>query len=131
MNRLSYIMKKELIVSEIQGPRHGSPYVYVVLTDTRSSFIATRRQAGFPENHFGMTTTAIPITSLDDLKDLPKKISEAIEGAFRSDSSRDDKSSRDSTVFKMNATEFEELGIKIGDNITLEIKISNPNDIEA
>jgi formylmethanofuran dehydrogenase subunit D len=78
-----------------------------------------------------MTTTAIPITSLDDLKDLPKKISEAIEGAFRSDSSIHDKTSRDSTVFKMNATEFEELGIKIGDKITLEIKISNNNDIKA
>jgi hypothetical protein len=124
-------MKKELIVSEIGGPIHGSPYVYVVLTDTGGSFIATRRQAGFPEKYFGITTTAIPITSLDDLKDLPKKISEAIEGAFRSGSSRDDKSSRDSTVFKMNATEFEELGIKIGDKITLEIKISNNNDIEA
>ena len=34
-------------------------------------------------------------------------------------------------VFKMNATEFEELGIKIGDKITLEIKISNDNDIKA
>ena len=33
-------MKKELIVSEIEGPRHGCPYVYVVLTDARSSFIA-------------------------------------------------------------------------------------------
>jgi predicted lysophospholipase L1 biosynthesis ABC-type transport system permease subunit len=31
----------------------------------------------------------------------------------------------------MNATEFEELGIKIGDKITLEIKISNNNDIKA
>jgi formylmethanofuran dehydrogenase subunit D len=65
------------------------------------------------------------------LKDLPKKISEAIEGAFRSDSSIHDKSSRDSIVFKMNAREFEELGIKIGDKITLEIKISNNNDIKA
>jgi hypothetical protein len=100
------------------------------LTNTRGSFIATRRQAGFRENHFGVTTTAIPITSLDDLKDLPKRISEAIEGAFRNGSSKDDKSSRHSNVFKMNAIEFEELGIKIGDKITLEIKISD-NDIEA
>jgi hypothetical protein len=126
-----YLIDRIILYCEKGGPRHGSPYVYVVLTDTRGSFIATRRQAGFPENHFGMTTTAIPITSLDDLKDLPKKISEAIEGAFRSGSSRDDKSSRDSTVFKTNATEFEELGIKIGDKITLEIKISNNNDIKA
>jgi hypothetical protein len=124
-------MKKELIVSEIEGPRHGSPYVFVVLTDTRGSFTTTRRQEGFLENHFGITTTAIPITSLDDLKNLPKKISEAIEGAFRGGSRKDDKSSRDCTVFKMNAREFEELGIKTGDKITLEIRISNTNDIEA
>lgn len=44
---LSYIMKKELMVSEIEGPRHGSPYVYVILTDTRSSFIALEDKQDF------------------------------------------------------------------------------------
>jgi predicted lysophospholipase L1 biosynthesis ABC-type transport system permease subunit len=29
----------------------------------------------------------------------------------------------------MNARELEELGIKVGDKITLEIRISNNNDI--
>jgi hypothetical protein len=31
----------------------------------------------------------------------------------------------------MNMREFEELGIKIGDKVTLEINISNNNDIIA
>jgi hypothetical protein len=31
----------------------------------------------------------------------------------------------------MNVSEFEELGIKIGDKVTLEINISNNNDIIA
>ena len=77
-----------------------------------------------PKTHFGVA--AIPITSLDDLKNLPKKISDAIESAFGGD--RNNMSS-ESTTFKMNVREFEELGIKKGDKVTLEINISNNNDI--
>ncbi len=119
-------MKKEFIVSKIDTSQDGSPYVYVVLTDTRGNFTPTRRQQGFPENPFGVAS--IPITSLEDLKNLPKKISDALEGAFGG-SSRNNVSP-ESTTFKMNTREYEELGIKIGDKITLEIKIST-NDIGA
>ena len=116
-------MKKEFIVSKIDTFQDDSTYVYVVLTDTRGNFTPTRRQQGFPENLFGVAS--IPITSLDDLKDLPKKISDAMEHAFRGDG---DNTSPESTTFKMNSTEFEELGIKVGDKVTLEIEICN-NDI--
>jgi hypothetical protein len=119
-------MKKEFIVSKIDTSQDGSPYVYVVLTDTRGNFAHTRRQQGFPENPFGVAS--IPITSLEDLKNLPKKISDALEGVFGS-SSRNNVS-LESTTFKMNTREYEELGIKIGDKVTLEIKIS-ANDIGA
>jgi hypothetical protein len=112
-------MKKEFIISKVETSQDGSPYVYLVLTDTKGNFTPTRRQQGFPENPFGVT--AIPITSLDDLKDLPKKISDAVEGAFGG--SRNNIS--ENTSFKMNVSECEELGIKAGDKITLEIKISN------
>ena len=118
-------MKKEYIVSKIDTSQDSSPYVYVVLTDTRGDFTSTRRQQGFPEHPFGVA--AIPITSLDDLKNLPKKISDAIEGAFRG--GRNNISS-ESTTFKMTTREYEDLGIKIGDKITLEFTISN-NDIRA
>jgi hypothetical protein len=121
-------MKKEFIVSKIEASQDGSPYLYVVLTDTRGNLNPTRRQQGFPENPFGVA--AIPITSLDDLKNLPKKISDAIEGAFGG-GGRNNISS-ESTTFKMNAREYEELGVKVGDKVTLEIKISNNNnDIRA
>ena len=93
---------------------------------TNDHFSPTRRQQGFPENPFGVA--AIPITSLDDLKNLPKKISDAIESAFVG--GRNNMSS-ESTTFKMNVREFEELGIKKGDKVTLEINISNNNDIVA
>jgi hypothetical protein len=118
-------MKKEFIVSKIETSQDGSPYVYVVLTDTRGDFTSTRRQKGFPENPFGVA--AIPITSLDDLKNLPKKISDAIEGAFRGDKNN---ISSGSTTFKMTTREYEELGIKTGDKITVEIELSN-NDISV
>jgi hypothetical protein len=91
-----------------------------VLTDAKGNFTPTRRQQGFPENPFGIA--AIPISSLDDLKNLPKKISDAMNAAFSGSSNN---TSSDSTVFKMTQKEFQELDIKIGDKITLEIKTSN------
>jgi hypothetical protein len=116
-------MKKEFIVSKIETSSEESSYVRVILTDTGIHFSPTRRQQKFPENPFGIAS--IPITSLDDLKDLPKKISDAMEHAFRGDGNSP---SPESTTFKMNSTEFEELGIKVGDKVTLEIEICK-NDI--
>ena len=116
-------MKKEFIVSKIETSPDGSAYVRVILTDTGIHFSPTRRQQKFPENPFGIAS--IPITSLDDLKDLPKKISDAMEHAFRGDSNN---TSPESTTFKMNSTEFEELRIKVGDKVIVEIEICN-NDI--
>jgi hypothetical protein len=117
-------MKKEFIVSKVEVPQDGGPNICLVLTDIKGNFTRTRRQ-GFPENPFGIAT--IPISSLDDLRNLPKKISDAINAAFAGDSNS---TSSDSTVFKMNEREYQELGIKIGDKVALEIKISN-SDIVA
>jgi hypothetical protein len=115
--------KKEFIVSNIEPSKDNSHYVYVSIY-TKSNFTPTRRQQGFPENPFGVA--AIPITSLDDLKNLPKKISDAIESAFGGNRNN---ILSESTTFKMNVREFEELEIKIGDKVTVEINISNNNDI--
>jgi hypothetical protein len=110
--------KKEFIVSKIEPSKDDSPYIYVSLY-TKDNFSPTRRQQGFPENPFGVA--AIPITSLDDLKNLPKKISDAIESTFGGDRNN----------ISPESTTFEELGIKIGDKVKLEINISNNNDIIA
>jgi hypothetical protein len=115
-------MKKEFIISKIETSQDGNPYVYVVLIDNGDNFTPTRRQQGFPENPFGIA--AIPITSLDDLKNLPKKISDAIEDAFNGRN----KTSPESTTLKMTVSEYEELGIKVGEKITVEIKTSNSYD---
>jgi hypothetical protein len=113
-------MKKEFIVSKVEVPQDGGPYICLVLTDIKGNFTRTRRQQGFPENPFGIAT--IPISSLDDLRNLPKKISDAINAAY---SSSDNNIPYDSTTFKMTQKEFQELGIKEGDKVTMEIKISN------
>src|SRR5919202_3572056 len=113
-------MKKEFIVSKVEVPQGRGPYICLVLTDIKGNFTRTRRQQGFPENPFGIA--AIPISSLDDLKNLPKKISDVINAALGRSSNN---ASSDSNIFKMTEKEFQELGIKIGDKITLEIKISN------
>lgn len=113
-------MKKEFIVSKVEVPQDGDPYICIVLTDIKGNFTRTRRQQGFPENPFGIAT--IPISSLDDLRNLPKKISDAINAAY---SSSDNNIPYDSTTFKMTQKEFKELGIKEGDKVTIEIKISN------
>jgi hypothetical protein len=113
-------MKKEFIVSKVEVPQDGGPYICLVLTDIKGNFTRTRRQQGFPENAFRIAT--IPISSLDDLRNLPKKISDAINAAY---SSSDNNIPYDSTTFKMTQKEFQELGIKEEDKVTIEIKISN------
>lgn len=80
------------------------------MTDTRSNFTPTRRQRGFPEYPFGVA--AVDITSLD-----------AIESTFHGSSrSRDTSLSSDSTTFKLNTKEYQDLDIKVGDKVSIEIK---------
>src|ERR671935_223937 len=75
------------------------------------------------EDHIAKNVLSIiPITSLDDLKNLPKKISDTINDAFHGDRNS---TLSDSTIFKISKREYQELGIRIGDKVSLEIKISN------
>ena len=120
-------MKKELIISKIETSQEGSPYIYLVLTDTRSNFTPTRRHKDSLKILFGVA--AIPITSSDDLKNLPKKIYDVMEGAFSGGSSKDNFIRISPS--KTNPSEYKQLGIKIGDKITLEIKRSNNYNIGA
>jgi hypothetical protein len=113
-------MKKEFVVSKVEAPQDGSSYVIIILTDTKGNFSRTRRQQGLSENPFGIAT--IPITSLDDLKELPKKISDAINAAY---GTSDNSAPNESTTLKMTQKEFQELDIKKGDKISLEIEIAN------
>ena len=116
-------MKKEFVVSKIESMQDGSGCVRLVLNDVRGNFAPIRRQQGFPENTFGITT--IPITSLDDLKNLPKNLADAINGALSGDGNN---TSSKSTTFRMNEKELKDLDIRLGDKLTFEFKLAK-NDI--
>ena len=58
-----------------------------------------------------LLVSTVYLTSLDDLKNLSKKTSDTIEGAFSCASNKDSISS-ESATFKMNRSEYEQICIK-------------------
>ena len=100
-------MKKDFIVSKIEASQDGSPYLLVAFTNPNEP-----KSAG----GFGNSGEAIPFNSLEDLmKNLPKAMSNMF-GA-----SGGGGMSRDSPTFKISMKEYEEMAIKIGDKVGIEI----------
>jgi hypothetical protein len=95
-------MKKDFIVSKIEAPQDGSHYVLVAFTDLN----APKSTGG------GGSGEAVPFTSPEDLmKNLPKVMSN-IFGA----------GGGDSPTFKITMKEYEDMAIKVGDKVRIEIK---------
>ncbi len=103
-------MKKECVISRIEASQDGSPYVYVTFADPNDYKPGSDK----PQNPFGPNMMAF--TSPEDLmKNLPKamaNISRAMGGGTLTDS----------PTFKISMREYEDLGIKVGDKIIIEIK---------
>ena len=103
-------MKKECVISRIEASQDGSPYVYVTFADPNDY----KSGADKPQNPFGPNMMAF--TSPEDLmKNLPKamsNISRAMGGGGLTDS----------PTFKISMREYDDLGIKVGDKIVIEIK---------
>jgi hypothetical protein len=97
-------MKKDFIVSKIEAPQDGSHYVLVALTDP-NTFKSTDR---------GGSGEVVPFTSPEDLmKNLPKVMSNMFgKGA----------GGGDSPTFKITVKEYEDMAIKVGDKVVIEIK---------
>jgi hypothetical protein len=109
-------MKKEFIVSRIEASQDGSPYIYITFSDPNNYKSGERQQ----QNPFGPNVMAF--TSPEDLmKNLPKamaKISRIIGGGPTG--------MTDSPIFRMSMKEYEDMGIKVGDKVTIEIiKLDN------
>jgi hypothetical protein len=106
-------MKKDCIISKIEASQDGSPYVYVTFSDPNDYKSGT-------EKPFGANMTAF--TSPEDvMKNLPKamsNISKAMGGAGPP---------TDSPTFKISMREYEDMAIRVGDKITIEIKKSDSN----
>jgi hypothetical protein len=100
-------MKKDFIVSKIEASQDGSPYVYVAFTDPNES-----KSTG--KSGFGNSDEAIPFTSPEDLmKNLPK----AMSNMFGAGGGM----SRNSPTFKISMKEYEDMAIKVGDKVGMEI----------
>jgi hypothetical protein len=97
-------MKKEFIVSKIEASQDGSHYILVVFTDPN----VPKSTGG------GGSGEVVPFTSPEDLmKNLPKLMSNMFgKGA----------GGGDSPTFKITMKEYEDMAIKVGDKVMMEIK---------
>ena len=94
-------MKKHFIVSKIEAPQDGSHYVLVAFTDPNA-----KSTGG------GGSGEAVPFTSPEDLmKNLPKVMSNMFGAG-----------GGDSPTFKITMKEYEDMAIKVGDKVRIEIK---------
>ena len=117
-------MKKDYIISKIEASQDGSPYVYVSLIDSGTSNAQTAgRGSGrtFPQSPFGVGA----FTSPEDLmKNLPKAMSNMFGGHGSGGTA-----SGDSPTIKMSMREYEDMQLKVGDKVNLEIKKADSSGI--
>lgn len=93
--------KKDFIVSKIEASEDGSQYVLVAFTDPNESKSAGK---SYPQR---------PFTSSEDLiKNLPRAMSNLCGSGGMSG---------DSPIFRITMKEYEDMTIKVGDRVGMEI----------
>jgi hypothetical protein len=103
-------MKKEFILSKIEMVHDGSPYVYLGFVAPNDSKSGEGRQ----QNPF--EPKAMAFTSPEDLmKNLPKAMGN-ITGMMGGGGLGD------SLTFKLSMREYEDMSLKVGDKVSIEIK---------
>ncbi len=107
-------MKKDFIVSKIEAPQDGSHYVLVAFTDPNA--LKSTGEGGSGE--------ALPFASPEDLmKNLPKVMSNMFgEGAGGG-------MLRDSPTLKITMKEYDEMAIRVGDKVGIEIRKVDSSEI--
>jgi hypothetical protein len=107
-------MKLDYIVSRIEASQDGGPYVYVTFSNPSEFKSGADRGPQF--NPFGPNMMAF--TSPEDLmNNLPKamaNIGKAMSGGGGFPT--------DSPTFKTSMREYEDMSIKVGDKVTIEIE---------
>jgi hypothetical protein len=107
-------MKKDFIVSKIEAPQDGSKYMFIGFIDPHEPKSSGGAGSSYPQNPFSKSGEAIPFTSPEDLmKNLPKIMS-SISGAGGG-------MHGNSPTFKITMKEYEDMAIKVGDKVTIEI----------
>jgi hypothetical protein len=103
-------MKKDFIVSKIEAPQDGSHYMLVAFTEPNAS-----KSTG------GSSGEALPFTSPEDLmKNLPKVMSNMFGKGV---------GGGDSPSFKITMKEYEDMAIKVGDKVRIEIRKVNNSGV--
>jgi len=113
-------MKKDFIVARIEASQDGSPYVYVAFGDPNDYKPGGERQQ---QNPFGPNVMAF--TSPEDLmKNLPKaigNISRMLDGGYAGVT--------EEPSLKISMKDYEDMAIKVGDKVTIELKKTNSGGI--
>ena len=110
-------MKKDFIVSKIEALQDGSQYVFIGFIDPNEP-----KSSGEAGNPFGKSGEAVPFTSPEDLmKNLPKVMSNMLGagGGMHGNS----------PTFKITMKEYEDMAIKVGDKVTIEIKRTDSSGV--
>jgi hypothetical protein len=102
-------MKKDFIVARIEAAQDGSPYVYVGFSDPNDY------KNDKPMNPFGSNVMAFSSPE-DMMKNLPKAMRMMTGGG-----------GSDSPTFKISVREYEDIGIRVGDKVTIEIRKADTN----
>ena len=109
-------LKKDFIVSKIEAPQDDSQYVLVAFTDPNEPNSIEEGGSGgsYLQSPFGNSGKAKPYTSPEYLmKNLNKTMSDIF--------STGGGMSRDSPIFKITMKEYEDMAIKVGDKVGIEI----------
>jgi len=108
-------MKKDFIVSKIEAPQDGSQYVLIAFTDPNEP-----KSSGGAESPSSKSGEAIPFTSPEDLMKNISKVMSNMLGAGGG-------MHGNSPTFKITMKEYEDMAIKVGDKVTIEINKVDDN----
>jgi|SRR5215208_81010 len=114
-------MKKDFIVSKIEAPQDGSQYVFITFADPNESRSGGgARSNSYPQSPFGKSGEALPFTSPEDImKNLPKVMSNVLGAGGGMPGN--------SPTFKITMKEYEDMAIKVGDKVEIEINKVDDN----
>jgi hypothetical protein len=106
-------MKKDFVVARIEAAQDGSPYVYVGFSDPNDY------KSDKPMNPFGSNVMAFssPEDMMNNIPISMVYITRMMAGGGASDS----------PTFKISVRDYEDIGIRVGDKVTIEIRKSDNN----
>jgi hypothetical protein len=111
-------MKKDFIVARIEASQDGSPYVYIMFGDPNDY-----RPGAEKQNPLG--TDVMAFTSPEDLmKNLPKAIgnvSNMMDGG--------NGGMTETPSIKISMKDYEDMAIRVGDRVTIELKKTDSGGI--